>query len=152
MTSGLSRKETWNIPEKLNLPLQRTQTSIQRETTIKSALAQINDAKQQIMHALMIKDSPKSQPQNFMTLTQEITSFVNSEGFYLENSQGGPDSLGVSMCDDLQANPPNNLGAPLRSTIVEETIRESVSHRSAIPSEREGLVIKAIDGEIVVKK
>ena len=45
LASGLGRQETWNMPKNLNLPLQRTQTSIQREIMIKSALAQVDDAK-----------------------------------------------------------------------------------------------------------
>ena len=49
------------------------------------------------------------------------------------------------MNDDLSMNPPIILGAPLRSTIVEEASRESASHRSEIPSERERLVTQVVN-------
>ena len=76
--------------------------------------------------------------------TEEQTPAVNEEGFYEENRQVGRDALSTSMCDELITDPPNNLGAPLRSTIVEEASREAVSHRSEIPNDWEGLVTMAV--------
>ena len=44
--SHFNRRETWKMPKNLNKPLQRSQSLIQQELEIKSALARIDDAKQ----------------------------------------------------------------------------------------------------------
>ena len=75
----------------------------------------------------------------------EQTAVGNGEGPHQETSQVGGDSpLTTSMCDNVITNQPNNLGAPLRSTIVEEASREPVSHRSEIPNDWEGLLTLAV--------